>query len=127
MARIPEEEIERIKIEVPVADVARSVGIDLKPHGKNLIGLCVLHEDHEPSFVVSEDKNLWHCLGACQAGGTNYDLVMKAYGVTFRHAHEILRSGSYVSTPPARKKRATMPVLRIRSVNRVGAPGAIRA
>jgi hypothetical protein len=37
MARIPEEEIERIKREIPVADIARSLGVDLKPHGKNLI------------------------------------------------------------------------------------------
>jgi DNA primase len=109
MARIPEDEIERIKREVPVADIARALGIDLKPHGANLIGLCPFHDDHEPSFVVTPAKNLWHCLGACQAGGTNFDLVMKAYGVSFRHAYEMLRSGSYASAPPSRIKRATTP------------------
>jgi DNA primase len=111
MARIPEDEIERIKREVPVAEIAQALGIELKPHGANLIGLCPFHDDHEPSFVVTPSKNLWHCLGACQAGGTNFDLVMKAYGVSFRHAYEMLRSGSYSSAPSSRTKRATTPAL----------------
>lgn len=39
------------------------------------------------------EKNLWHCLGACQAGGTVIDWVMKTEGVSFRHAVELLREG----------------------------------
>lgn len=38
-------------------------------------------------------KNLWHCLGACQSGGSVIDWVMKAEGVSFRHAVELLREG----------------------------------
>ena len=36
-------------------------------------------------------KNLWHCLGACQAGGSAIDWVMRAEGVSFRLAVELLR------------------------------------
>jgi DNA primase len=54
--------------------------------------LCPFHDDREPSLVVSPKKNLWHCLGACQAGGTVIDWVMKAEGVSFRHAVELLRA-----------------------------------
>jgi DNA primase len=42
--------------------------------------------------VITPAKNLWHCLGACQAGGTVIDWVMRAEGVSFRHAVELLQS-----------------------------------
>ena len=38
--------------------------------------------------MITPAKNLWHCLGACQQGGTVIDWVMKAEGVSFRHAVE---------------------------------------
>ena len=50
------------------------------------MGLCPFHDDREPSLVISPEKNLWHCLGACQAGGTVIDWVMRAEGISFRHA-----------------------------------------
>ena len=37
---------------------------------------------------MSPKKNLWHCMDACQAGGSVVDWVMKAEGVSFRHALE---------------------------------------
>ena len=58
----------------------------------DLIGLCPFHDDRSPSLVVTPSKNLWHCLGACQEGGSVIDWVMKLRGVSFRHAVEILRS-----------------------------------
>ncbi len=91
MARIPEAELEQLKRETAVERLAQARGVELKPHGGNLIGLCPFHDDHEPSFVVTPAKNLWHCLGACQAGGSVIDFVMKAEGVSFRHAAELLR------------------------------------
>ncbi len=41
--------------------------------------------------MISPEKNLWHCLGACQAGGTVIGWVMKAERVSLRHAVELLR------------------------------------
>jgi DNA primase catalytic core len=93
MARIPEQEIERLKQEVSLRGVVERYGVQLKAHGADLRGLCPFHEDKEPSLVVSPSKNLWHCLGACQAGGSVIDFVMKAEGVSFRHAVELLREG----------------------------------
>jgi DNA primase catalytic core len=92
MARIPEDELKRLREEIAVERLAQAYGIDLKPHGANLIGLCPMHTDHEPSFVVTPAKNLWHCLGACQAGGSTIDLVMRMEGLSFRHAVERLRA-----------------------------------
>jgi DNA primase len=92
MARIPEEEIERLKSRISLGRLAEARGVKLKKHGADLIGLCPFHDDRSPSLVISPEKNLWHCLGACQAGGTVIDWVMRAEGVSFRHAAELLRA-----------------------------------
>ena len=34
--------------------------VKLTRHGADLIGLCPFHDDHEPSVVISPQKNLWH-------------------------------------------------------------------
>ena len=90
MARIPTDEVERLKREVSLERLVQAQGVELKRHGADLIGLCPFHDDKQPSLVVSPKKNLWHCLGACQAGGTTIDWVMKRDGVSFRHAVEVL-------------------------------------
>ena len=92
MPRIPDEVIERLKQEVSLERLAEARGVKLTRHGADLLGLCPFHEDHEPSLVISPQKNLWHCLGACQSGGTVIDWVMRAQGVSFRHAVELLKS-----------------------------------
>ena len=103
MARVPQEEIERLKAEVSIQRLAEARGITLRPHGKNLIGLCPFHDDHEPSLVITPEKNLWNCLGACGTGGSVIDWVMKTEGVSFRHAVEILRTGAVPAGSPSGK------------------------
>jgi DNA primase len=92
MARIPDEEIERLKREVPIERLVKAAGIELRKHGADLIGRCPFHDDREPSLVVTPEKNLWHCLGACQTGGSVIDWVMRTRGVSFRHAVELLKA-----------------------------------
>ena len=71
MARIPEAGLDRLKRDVSLQRLVEAKGVKLSRHGgADLIGLCPFHNDMSPSLVVSPDKNLWHCLGACQAGGT---------------------------------------------------------
>jgi DNA primase len=92
MARIPEADLARLKQDVSLQRLVEAKGVTLTRHGADLIGLCPFHNDTSPSLVVTPDKNLWHCLGACQAGGSVIDWVMKAEGVSFRHAIELLRA-----------------------------------
>ena len=112
MARIPDEVIERLKGEVSLARLVEAAGIGLKRHGADLLGLCPFHDDHEPSLVISPEKNLWHCLGACQTGGSVIDWMMKSEGVSFRHAVELLQNDyrplAANTRPP---KQATVPKL----------------
>ncbi len=91
MARLKENELERLKQEVSLLDLVQSYGVKLQKKGKELIGLCPFHDDHSPSLVISPDKNLWHCMGACQEGGSVIDWVMKSESVSLRHALEILK------------------------------------
>jgi hypothetical protein len=90
MARLPDETVTRLKQEVSLQRLVEGMGITLKRHGSDLIGLCPFRDDKEPSLVISPEKNLWHCLGACQTGGSVIDWVMKAEGASFRHAVELL-------------------------------------
>ncbi|RLA42407.1 MAG: DNA primase, partial [Gammaproteobacteria bacterium] len=69
-----------------------------------------MHDDKDPSLVVTPSKNLWNCLGACDAGGTVIDWVMKTQAVSFRHAVEILRSGESLG-PVTKTKRSRAPKL----------------
>ncbi len=116
MPRIPDELLERIKAEVSVEGLAERRGVELKRHGADLIGLCPFHDDKEPSLVVTPGKNLWHCLGACQTGGSPIDWVMKAEGISFRHAVEVLLADHFpldarrpeASPPPKRSTVRTL-------------------
>ena len=87
---IDKAEIERVKRANELVSFIRSRGVSLTPRGKQLVGLCPFHDDHEPSLVVDPKKQLWNCLGACQEGGDVYRFVMKADGVDFREAHRRL-------------------------------------
>ena len=63
MARIPEEEIGRLKSEISLQRLAEAKGVVLRKRGDELMGLCPFHEDHSPSLVINSSKNVWHCLG----------------------------------------------------------------
>jgi DNA primase len=108
MARIPNDELERLKKETDLAELVRSSGVGLKQHGKDLLGLCPFHADTAPSLVVSPGKNLWNCLAACGEGGTVVDWVMKTQAVSFRHAVEILRGGGELTSPVEAKRSCSV-------------------
>ena len=102
MARVPDEEIERLKKEVDLAELVIRSGVALKKAGGDLVGCCPFHDDDTPSLVVTPSKNLWHCMGACQVGGSVIDWVMRTQGVSFRHAVELLRAGAAPVITPGR-------------------------
>jgi DNA primase catalytic core len=105
VARIPDAEVERLKEQVSLVSLAEAAGVTLRKTGADVTGCCPFHEDGTPSLVISPARNLWHCLGACQAGGSVIDWVMRAEGVSFRHAVELLRDGMpAVSAGPAPKR-----------------------
>jgi DNA primase len=112
MAMIPDDEIERIKRDTDLAAVVRSRGIELKPKGGDVIGLCPFHEDHHPSLHVTPSTRLWRCV-SCHATGNVIQFVQKYDGVSFRHAIELLKDGKFAALagPGAPVKKSTVPKL----------------
>jgi hypothetical protein len=82
---------ERIKREVSIQRLAEARGIKLIRSGKELIGLCPFHDDRNPSLNIDPAKNVWSCKGACGEGGDVILWVMRAEGVSFHHALELLK------------------------------------
>jgi len=107
MPRLPEELIQRIKRDIDLVQLTQSQGYELKKNGKDYRLSCPWHDDKEPSLVVSPDTNLWHCMGACQTGGSVIDWVMKTQGVSFRLACEILQKDQGLVTSTQQVKRNT--------------------
>jgi DNA primase catalytic core len=95
MARIPDDEIKRLKQEVSIERLAEARGVQLKRYGKELMGLCPFHEDRNPSLCIDPVQNVWHCKGACGKGGSVIDWVMRAEGISFRHAFELLKRENF--------------------------------
>lgn len=61
----------------------------LKKAGRNYKTLCPLHGEKTPSFVVSEEKQLFHCFG-CGAGGSAIQFIMQMERLEFIEAVEAL-------------------------------------
>ncbi|MFN7043238.1 MAG: CHC2 zinc finger domain-containing protein [Acidovorax temperans] len=99
MARIPDDQIQRLKDEVAVQRLVEAAGVELKKLGKDLAGCCPFHADDTASLIVTPAKNLWHCFG-CQVGGGPIDWVMKLKGVSFRHAVELLKDDTSLAAEP---------------------------
>src|SRR5262245_19650356 len=110
MARIADDVIERLKQTICLERLAEARGVSLAQRGADLIGRCPFHADKTPSLVITPAKNLWQCLGACQEGGTVIDWVMKAEGVSFRHAVELLQDDYLpLAASPASAVSASVP------------------
>jgi DNA primase catalytic core len=91
MPYVPQDVKERIKREVSIQRLAEARGIKLTRSGKELIGLCPFHDDRNPSLNIDPVANVWHCKGACGEGGDVFLWVMRAEGVSFHHALEMLK------------------------------------
>jgi DNA primase catalytic core len=108
MARIPNEEIDRLKRETDLLALARSRGIALVKHGtKDWVGRCPFHGDSEasPNLIFSPAKGLFHCM-ACGVAGNAIQFVERFDGISFRHAYELLANGSAFEQAPAHVLKA---------------------
>jgi DNA primase catalytic core len=107
MPYVPPELKARIKREISVQRLAEARGIKLRRSGKELIGLCPFHQDRNPSLNIDPVQNVWHCKGACGEGGDVIAWVMRAEGISFTHAVELLKrnylpSAASTAEPPPR-------------------------
>lgn len=80
-----ESTIEEIKKKIDIVSFIGSF-VALKRAGRNFKGLCPFHQEKTASFVVSPDRQIWHCFGACQEGGDIIKFMMKWENITFIEA-----------------------------------------
>lgn len=72
--------------------------VRLSKAGSSYKGLCPFHSEKTPSFVVSEERQSWHCFG-CQKGGDIFTFFMEMEGVEFREALKMLADRTGVELP----------------------------
>lgn len=63
--------------------------IPLKKAGRNFKANCPFHSEKTPSFIVSPDKQIFHCFG-CSEGGNALSFLMKYEHLDFKEAIQIL-------------------------------------
>jgi len=100
MATDFERTIEEIQAKLDIAEVVGSY-IPLKKAGRNFKACCPFHHEKTPAFVVSPQKQIYHCFG-CSAGGDMISFVMKHEHLEFMEALKILADKANVQIPQFR-------------------------
>ncbi|MBL6970326.1 MAG: DNA primase [Campylobacterales bacterium] len=87
---IAKNSIENLKTTLDVVDVI-SQFLQLKKSGANFKACCPFHGEDTPSFVVSPQKQIYHCFG-CGVGGDSIKFLMEYEKLTYPEAIEKLAS-----------------------------------
>jgi len=96
--------IDQIKQKIDIADLIGDY-ITLKKTGANFKGLCPFHGEKTPSFVVSPERQVWHCFG-CQKGGDHFTFIEEIEGIGFTESLKLLadKAGVKLVTTPFRSE-----------------------
>ncbi len=98
-------DVEHIKAKLDIVELIRSY-LSLQPAGKNFKALCPFHQEKTPSFIVSPDRQLWHCFG-CGEGGDGIKFLMRYENLEFPEALRVLaeRVGVELQSLSSREQR----------------------
>src|SRR5665811_585906 len=78
--------------------------VALQSRGREFVGLCPFHDDHNPSMRVYPERQSFRCW-SCNEGGDCYSFVMKHDRVEFREALEMLAAKANIPLPAKYRDR----------------------
>src|SRR5882762_4193970 len=82
------DQVAEIRGKIDIVSLIQSF-VPLKKMGHNFKANCPFHGGKTPSFVVSPERQIWHCFG-CQKGGDCYTFLMEYERIEFPEALRIL-------------------------------------
>ncbi|MDO8602970.1 MAG: DNA primase [Candidatus Omnitrophota bacterium] len=97
MGKIPENILNEIQDRCDIVEVISNY-ISLKPSGRNFKACCPFHHEKTPSFVVSPDKQIYHCFG-CNSGGNVFNFIKEYEKMDFIDAVKMLAEKTGVKLP----------------------------
>ena len=104
---IPQSVLDQIQDRCDIVDVV-SQYVPLRKMGRNFKCPCPFHNEKTPSFVVSQEKQIFHCFG-CGVGGNVFSFLIKYEKLDFREAAQRLAERAGVDIPEdesVRQKRS---------------------
>ena len=120
MALIPPETLELIRSRLDIVELVGEY-VPLTRAGRNMKARCPFHQERSPSFIVTPERQTFHCFG-CGEGGDAFTFVTKSENLSFMEAAEklALRAGVKIEADrelgPADKER-----IKIREANEFAA------
>ena len=85
---IPEDVINEVQDRCDIVEVISGY-IPLKRAGRNFKANCPFHHEKTPSFIVSPDRQIYHCFG-CGVGGNVFNFLMRYERLEFPETVEML-------------------------------------
>lgn len=82
-------DVELIKSKIDIVDFLGNY-LTLKKAGRNYKAVCPFHNEKTPSFIVSPERQSWHCFGACATGGDVIAFLQKWESLEFVETLKIL-------------------------------------